>query len=185
MNKKKAPRGTLSLPTIASLRAKTPRSRYFSDVDVLDSAGAALSLDALSLYELSPFAQALSAADGVMVAHISYPKIDDEHIASQSEVFITGILRGSFHFDGIVMSDDFRMAGLRKQTSLKDAAVQFIRAGGDLILCGANHSYQKQILEGLYEAVERGALTEERLNESVYRILSAKIRVTGWDPFEN
>lgn len=143
------------------------------------------SLDALSLYELSPFAQALSAADGVMVAHISYPKIDDEHIASQSEVFITEILRGSFHFDGIVMSDDFRMAGLRKQTSLKDAAVQFIRAGGDLILCGANHSYQKQILEGLYEAVERGALTEERLNESVYRILSAKIRVTGWDPFEN
>ena len=143
------------------------------------------SLDALSLYELVPFAEGLKSADGVMVAHIRYPKIDEEHIASQSEVFITEILRESFGFDGIVMSDDFRMAGLRKQTSPKDGAVQFILAGGDLILCGANHTYQKQILAGLYAAVEDGTISEARLNESVYRILSAKIRVTGWDPFEN
>ncbi len=142
-------------------------------------------LGELEEYELVPFSEAVCAADGVMVAHILYPKIDAAHIASQSKVFITEILRESFGFEGIVMSDDFRMAGLRQQTSLKDAAVQFILAGGDLILCGANHSYQKQILEGLYAAVEDGTITEERLNESVYRILSAKIRLTGWDPFEN
>ena len=82
------------------------------------------------------------------------------------------------------MSDDFRMAGLRKQTSLSDGAVQFILAGGDLILCGANHTYQRQILDGLYKAVENGTIGEQRLNESVYRILSAKMRVTGWNPFE-
>ena len=46
-------------------------------------------------------------------------------------------------------------------------------------------TYQKQILEGLYAAVDSGTITEERLNESVYRILTAKIRVTGWNPFEN
>ena len=143
------------------------------------------SLSALNRYELVPFRAALMSADGVMVAHIRYPEIDAAHIASQSGVFITDILRGEFDFQGIVMSDDFRMAGLRKQTSLKNGAVQFILAGGDLILCGANHSYQKQILDGLYEAVENGTITEERLDESVYRILSAKIRVTGWDPFEN
>ncbi len=142
-------------------------------------------LEALEEYELVPFAEGLSAADGVMAAHILYPKIDAEHIASQSKVFITGILREAFDFQGIVMSDDFRMAGLRKQVSCKDGAVQFILAGGDLILCGANYSYQKQILEGLYEAVEDGTITEERLNESVYRILTAKIRATGWNPFEN
>ncbi len=143
------------------------------------------SLDTLRRYELVPFREALSGADGVMVAHISYPKIDDRHIASQSEVFITEILRGELGFEGFIMSDDFRMAGLRKQTSVKDGAVQFILAGGDLILCGAKHDYQRQILRGLCEAVENGTISEERLNESVYRILSAKIRVTGWDPFEN
>ena len=143
------------------------------------------SLDSLYGYELIPFAEALHAADGVLVAHISYPKIDETHIASQSEIFITEILRGELDFQGIVMSDDFRMEGLRKQTSVKKGAVQFILAGGDLILCGANHSYQRQILEGLYEAVENGTISEQRLNESVYRILTAKMRVTGWDPFEN
>ena len=106
-------------------------------------------------------------------------------IATLSETFITGILRNELGFTGFVMSDDFRMAGLRKQTSVKEGAVQFILAGGDLILCGANHAYQRQILEGLYEAVENGTIGEQRLNESVYRILTAKMRVTGWDPFEN
>ncbi len=142
-------------------------------------------LDALNDYELYPFAEALGAADGVMVAHISYPKIDPEHIASQSHVFITEILREEFGFNGIIMSDDYRMAGLRKQISPKNGAVQFILAGGDLILCGANHTYQKQILDGLYEAVRNGTIDEQRLNESVYRILSAKMRVTGWSPFES
>ena len=93
-------------------------------------------------------------------------------------------MRGELCFDGIVMSDDFRMEGLRKQTSLQKGAVQFILAGGDLILCGANHSYQREILKGLTEAVENGTIGKDRLNESVYRILSAKMRI-GWDPFEN
>ena len=143
------------------------------------------SLDSLQVYELVPFFEALSEADGVMVAHISYPKIDDTHIASQSSVFITDLLREEFGFEGIVMSDDFRMAGLRKQTSLAKGAVQFILAGGDLILCGANHTYQREILSGLYDAVEDGTISEARLNESVYRILKAKMRVTGWNPFES
>ena len=143
------------------------------------------SLDQLRSYEFVPFAEGIKTADGVMVAHILYTDVDDAHIASQSEIFITEILRGELGFTGFVMSDDFRMAGLRNQTSLKDGAVQFILAGGDLILCGANHSYQRQILSGLYEAIEDGTIGEERLNESVYRILTAKIAVTGWDPFEN
>ena len=142
------------------------------------------SLDTLSRYELIPFEAALDAADGIMVAHILYPKIDADHVASQSETFITGLLREQYGYNGIVMSDDFRMAGLRRQTSLNKAAVQFILAGGDLILCGINHTYQKQILDGLYDAVADGTISEARLDESVFRILSAKMRVTDWDPFE-
>ncbi len=142
------------------------------------------SYDALADYDLVPFREALGTADGVLVAHILYPKIDDRRIASLSEAFIDGLLRGELGYEGVVMSDDFRMNGLRQQTSLKNGAVQFILAGGDLILCGANHSYQREILKGLTEAVENGTIGADRLNESVYRILSAKMK-TGWDPFEN
>lgn len=135
-------------------------------------------LDELLNYDLIPFADAVTGgADGVMVGHLLFQRIDDEHIASQSYVFITQILRDELDFEGVVISDDFRMAGLRKQTSLEEGAVQFLLAGGDLILCGANHDYQRAILDGLYAAVKSGRLTEERIDESVFRILSAKLRV--------
>lgn len=140
-------------------------------------------LEELWEYELIPFQAAVDAgADGVMVGHIYYPNIDPGHIASQSYTLITTVLREQMGFTGVVMSDDFRMKGLRNQTSLGDGAVQFILAGGDLILCGANHSYQKEILKGLTQAVTDGTISEERLNESVVRILTAKMKATGWEP---
>ena len=140
-------------------------------------------LEELEEYELYPFRQAVEAGvDGVMVAHISYPEIDPDHIASQSEIFISDLLRGDMGFEGIVMSDDFRMDGLRSKTNLEQAAVRFILAGGDLILCGANHTYQRSILKGLTDAVTAGTISEERLNESVVRLLTAKMKITDWEP---
>lgn len=141
------------------------------------------SWEALRSYEVYPFRQAVTAGvDGVMVAHILYPEIDPDHIASQSEIIITDLLRGEMGFEGVVMSDDFRMNGLRSQAPLGQAAVRFILAGGDLILCGAKHDYQRSILKGLTDAVADGTISEERLDESVIRILTAKMKVTDWEP---
>ena len=137
----------------------------------------------LRAYETYPFEQAVAAGvDGVMVAHILYPAIDPDHIASQSEIIITGFLREELGFAGVVMSDDFRMNGLRSKVSLERGAVQFILAGGDLILCGANHGYQRAILRGLTAAVADGTIPQERLTESVVRVLTAKMKVTDWQP---
>ena len=150
----------------------------------LNSAGTVQkTLEELEGYELYPFRQAVAAGvDGVMVAHISYPEIDPNYIASQSEILISDLLRGDMGFEGIVMSDDFRMDGLRSKTNLEQAAVRFILAGGDLILCGANHTYQRSILKGLTDAVASGTISEERLNESVIRLLKAKMKITDWEP---
>ena len=141
-------------------------------------------LDEFLRYESIPFEAALEEADGVMVAHVYYPDIDETWIASQSETFITGLLRETYGFSGVVMSDDFRMAGLTNKTSVGEAAVRFILAGGDLILCGTNAGYQKQIVNGLMNAVDVGTIPLERLNESVCRILTAKMHATGWSPFD-
>ena len=141
------------------------------------------SLAALRAYDVYPFEQAVAAGvDGVMVAHILYPEVDPAYIASQSEIIMTDLLREELGFQGIVMSDDFRMNGLRSKTTLEQAGVRFILAGGDLILCGANHSYQRSILKGLTAAVADGTISQDRLNESVLRILRAKMRVTDWRP---
>ena len=137
----------------------------------------------LRAYELVPFERAVAAgADGVMMAHILYPEVAPDCIASLSEIFLTDILRGEMGFEGLILADDFRMNGLRSQASLEQAAVRFILAGGDLVLCGANHDYQRAILKGLTEAVENGTISEERLNESVVRVLTAKMKVSDWTP---
>ena len=141
------------------------------------------SLEALQDYELFPFEKAVAAGvDGVMVAHIFYPQVDPDYIASQSRLFITEILREQMGFAGVVVADDFRMNGLRSKASLETAAVRFILAGGDIIICGANHSYQRSILKGLTSAVADGTIPQDRLNESVVRILLAKMKVTDWAP---
>lgn len=139
------------------------------------------SLDEMLSYDLIPFAEGIEAGvDTVLVAHISYPELDAENIATQSEAIMTGLLRNELKFEGVIMSDDFRMKGLTSQVPVDEAAVNFINAGGDLILCGAVPEKQKAILEGLKTAVSEGRLTEARIDESVFRILMNKAKVTGW-----
>lgn len=138
-------------------------------------------LDELLAYDLAPFAEAIAAgADVTLVAHISYPELDAEHIASQSPFIITELLRNRLRFSGVVMSDDFRMRGLIGKRDASEAAVQFILAGGDLILCGPDADIQKQILSGLNEAAASGTLSMERIDESVARILQKKLAVCDW-----
>ena len=137
------------------------------------------SIDELRAYDLIPFAAAVDAGvDVVLVAHILYPALDGTEIASMSQPVITGLLRETLGFTGVVMSDDFRMDGLTRQYEPGEAAVKFILAGGDLVLCGAQSERQRAIMEGLTRAAADGTLTEARIDESVLRILKAKQRVT-------
>ncbi|MCL2670634.1 MAG: hypothetical protein FWF10_01180 [Clostridiales bacterium] len=139
------------------------------------------SLEEMRDYELIPFAACVQSADAVMTAHILYPEVDGD-IATVSKVWITDILRGELGFEGFVISDDFRMEGLSTEYSIETAAVQFILAGGDMILCGPRHELQTRIMDALCEAAADGRISTERLNESVFRILRAKMRVTDFDP---
>lgn len=135
----------------------------------------------LEAYELVPFQTGIDAGvDTVLVGHILFTGLDDKDIASMSEPVITGLLRNEMGFDGIVMSDDFRMAGLTSRYDAGDAAVKFILAGGDLILCGPRNDLQLKIMNGLTNAANNGTLPEERINESVVRILMKKMKAAGW-----
>lgn len=134
-------------------------------------------------YDLVPFTAAISHdVDGVLVSHILYPALDSVDIASMSNTIISGVLRGEMGFDGLVISDDFRMQGLLSQYSPDVAAVQFILAGGDIILCGANYSIQTSVMSALTQAYAQGTISDARLNKSVFRILNAKYNAGIWSP---
>lgn len=142
------------------------------------------SLEDLESYELIPFRAGVEAGvDAMLVAHILYPKLDESHIASMSERVITDLLRDEMGFTGIVMSDDFRMGGLTLRYDVGDAAVRFLLAGGDLILCGPRTDLQIKIMKALSAAAADGTLSDARINESVIRILEKKMKVTGWKPY--
>lgn len=139
------------------------------------------SAEELLSYDLVPFRAGVAAGvDLVLVSHISYPALDAEHIASQSKNIMTDLLRGELGFEGVVMSDDFRMKGLTDQADAGEAAVNFINAGGDLILCGAVPETQRAIMDALIKAAADGTLTKARIDESVSRILEKKIKTSDW-----
>ncbi len=140
-------------------------------------------LEEMEAYDLIPFRAGIDAGvDVVLVAHIFYPEIDGTDIASMSHYFLTELLRETYGFTGVIMSDDFRMGGLTSRYSVGEAAVKFLLAGGDLILCGKRMDLQKEILEALTAAAEDGSLPEARIDECVRRILEKKMKVTDWSP---
>jgi len=134
-------------------------------------------------YDLAAFQHGIDAgADVILAAHILYPALDSESIASLSYPILTELLREEMGFSGLILSDDFRMDGLELARPIRKAAVDFILAGGDLILCGAVSSMQKTIMEALHDAAEDGSLPQARINESVRRILIKKMKISDWRP---
>ena len=127
------------------------------------------SLDELRQADFLPFLAGIDAgADSVLVSHNILSKIDT--VPSSISPKITDLLRKELHFKGVIMTDDFDMAGLADFVSQEEAAFQVILAGNDLIL---GSSYQTQI-SYILKKISSGELTEERINESVRRILTWK-----------
>lgn len=139
---------------------------------------AVLNADAARLdsVELAPFREAIAAGvDSVMTAHIAVPSLDDPATpATLSRPILTDLLRGKLQFKGLISTDAMDMHAISKQWSPAQAAVKAIQAGADVLLLPAD---PEQAVEGLVRAVRRGEITRRRLEESVIRVLSAKVRV--------
>ena len=127
------------------------------------------SLDELRQADFLPFQAGIDAgADSVLVSHNILSKIDT--VPSSISPKITDLLRKELRFKGVIMTDDFDMAGIADFVSQDEAAFQVIVAGNDLIL---GSSYQTQI-PYLLKKISSGEMTEERIDESVRRILTWK-----------
>jgi beta-N-acetylhexosaminidase len=134
-------------------------------------------MERLESFEFVPFKAAIdNKADAVMVAHILMTNIDPENPASLSKIIISGILRKKLGFNGVVITDDMTMGAIEKNYSIGDAVVRSFQAGSDIIL--VCHGYDKELeaIKALKEAIKNGKITEDRLNESIYRILMLKRR---------
>lgn len=123
--------------------------------------------------EMLPFEAGIAAgADVVMTAHITTPNATTDGLpASLSYTMITERLRGELGFQGVIVTDSLGMYAIKNHFTPEQAAVAALRAGVDVLLMPRD---LRAAFDGVVQAVEDGTLSEERLNESVRRILTLK-----------
>jgi beta-N-acetylhexosaminidase len=130
----------------------------------------------LDRVELVPFKEAIAAGAGaVMTAHILYPAIDDSgQPATMSRRLLTELLRREIGFDGVIITDDLEMGAIVNHFGIKEAALAAVKAGADILLVCHTYERQLSVLTALMAAVDSGELTEDRIDQSVYRIIRLK-----------
>lgn len=135
------------------------------------------SLEDLRELELIPFKGAIEhGADVVMVAHILLPEIDKIFPSSMSKQIITKILREELDYDGVVMTDDMTMKAITNNYKMGEAAVESVKAGSDIILVAHDYTEVLTTINALKTAVKEGEISEERIDESVSRIIQLKLK---------
>jgi beta-N-acetylhexosaminidase len=185
--------GDLGVQTMKGLQSQNVISvvKHFpghGDTDVDSHIGLPIinyDIERLKEFELIPFKEAInSGADAVMIAHILLPKIDKDSPASLSRKIITDILREELNFDGVVITDDMTMGAIIKNYNIGDAAIKSVNAGADIVLVCHGNDRKLLVINSLKSAVEDGVMSQERIDESVYRILKLKEKYKISDTYQ-
>lgn len=111
----------------------------------------------------------------ILVSHLNYPALDEEHPASLSSKIMTDLLRNELGYKGIIITDDMEMGAVANHNDFKTIGVKAIKAGADIVLVCHEYGHQQDVYLGLLDAVDSGEISQERIDESVKRIVKAKL----------
>jgi beta-N-acetylhexosaminidase len=126
---------------------------------------------------LPPFKAAMAAGvDSIMTAHVIITAIDPKLPATLSKKVLTGLLRKQMGFNGIIVTDSMSMDAIDQHWGTGQAAIMAINAGADIVMATGSYKRKLETYNSLYHALKSGELTEKRVNESLNRILSAKLK---------
>ena len=130
----------------------------------------------LDSLELVPFRAGIAAgADVVMSAHIAFPALTgSDEPGTLSAAVLTGLLRDSLRFGGLVVTDALTMGGIVARYGAGEASVRAFLAGSDLLLMPADPD---SAMEAMTAAVASGRIARERLTASVRRVFEIKRRL--------
>jgi len=130
----------------------------------------------LDSLELVPFRAGIAAgADVVMSAHIAFPSLTGSNDpATVSAAVLTGLLRDSLRFPGLVVTDALMMGAIVAKYGAGEATVRAFLAGSDLLLIPADAD---SAVAAMTAAVAAGRVTPQRLAQSVRRVLEIKRRL--------
>jgi beta-N-acetylhexosaminidase len=135
----------------------------------------------LDSVELRPFQEAIDAGmSGLMTAHIAVPALNGgtEDPATLSGRILTDLLRERMDFRGLLFTDAMDMGAIVRRFGREESAVRAVESGADVILMPPSPT---AAVDGIVAAVREGRLPEERIDESVLRILRVKERMGLFD----
>lgn len=136
-----------------------------------------IDIDRETLYnrELKPYKELIdrNLLPSIMLAHSVFPAVDDE-IATMSKVIITDILREDLGFNGVITTDSMTMGGITMKYDVPTACALSLKAGADLVLLKAENQLVDETFSKVKEFIEEGHISQEELDNKVYRILNLK-----------
>lgn len=130
--------------------------------------------------DLLPYRTLRRQLSFVMISHAAYPQVtQDRTPASLSKIWITDVLRKRIGYRNLIVSDDLEMGGVLSAAPIGEAAVEFIRAGGDLCLICHREDYIVRAYEALIKAAERDSKFARRVAEAARRVVAFKKKNAG------
>jgi len=128
--------------------------------------------------ELVPFRAAIAeGVDAMMSAHIYFPALEPERLpVTLSHSVLTGLLRKELGYEGMILTDCMEMKAIATHYGTVDAAVMAVEAGADMVLISHTAQLQVEAFEALMNAVKSGRISERRIDESVKRLLTYKMK---------
>ena len=132
------------------------------------------SLERLNKIELAPFKALMDKKiGGAMIAHLYVPQLEKgKNIpASISYDIVTNLLKNKFRYEGLVITDALNMNAVAKKYPAGELDLRAFKAGNDVLLFSQDVPTGKKLIK---EAIQKGEISEKRLEESVKKILKTK-----------
>lgn len=132
------------------------------------------SIATIQARDLPPFQTAIAhGTDFVLLGHLFYPAIDAARSADLSPATMS-MLRSQLGFQGVILSDDMEMGAITASTPTPEAAVEFLAAGGDMVMVAHDLQVADTTYEAIRSAVQSGRLPRARLDEAVARLAALR-----------
>ncbi len=123
---------------------------------------------------LPPFQAAVAhGTDFVLLGHLFYPALDPNRSADLSPATVQ-LLRTNVGFTGAILSDDMEMGAITASTPAAEAAVEFLIAGGDMVMIAHDLAVADATYDSIKGAVESGRLPRARLDDAVSTLLALR-----------
>lgn len=145
----------------------------------VDSSSIDVAKEVLMTEDILPFKTIIDENDPndyfILVSHLKYPALDEEYPASLSSKIMTDLLRNELGYKGIIITDDMEMGAVANHNDFRSIGVNAVKAGADIVLVCHEYEHQKEVYLGLLDAVNSGEISQERIDESVKRIIKVKL----------